>query len=52
MRCEGDRCTALAGDVGVATGCKVYAVRPEVCRDCEPGDGACLTARRRFGLPT
>lgn len=51
MRCEGDRCTALIGEVGVAAGCAVYRVRPEVCRDCEPGDGACLMARQRFGLP-
>lgn len=50
MRCDGDRCSALVGDVGVATGCAVYAVRPDVCRDCMPGDDACLTARRRHGL--
>ncbi len=50
MRCEGDRCTALAGEVGVETACVVYAVRPDVCRDCLPGDDACLMARRRFGL--
>src|SRR5262245_59328139 len=30
MRCHGDRCSALEGDVGVATSCAVYAVRPEV----------------------
>jgi hypothetical protein len=28
----------------------VYAVRPEVCRACVPGDYACQTARRGFGL--
>lgn len=50
MRCDGDRCSALEGAVGVATGCAVYAVRPEVCRTCEPGDDECLTARRRHGL--
>jgi uncharacterized protein len=50
MRCEGDRCTALVGDVGVATSCAVYAVRPQVCRACLPGDDACQTARRRFNL--
>lgn len=50
MRCEGDRCTALTGIVGVSTACAVYAVRPEVCRACEPGDDACRMARRRFGL--
>ena len=51
MRCEGDRCTALSGKVGVATRCEVYAVRPEVCRTCQPGDAECAMARRRHGLP-
>jgi Fe-S-cluster containining protein len=51
MRCNGDRCSALEGDVGVATSCKVYAVRADVCRACLPGDEACTTARRRFMLP-
>lgn len=50
MRCEGDRCAALVGEVGVATSCAVYAVRPDVCRACAPGDDACEMARRRFGL--
>jgi Fe-S-cluster containining protein len=52
MRCRGDRCSALVGDVGVATACAVYAVRPDVCRACRPGDDACRMARRRFNLPT
>ena len=51
MRCAGDRCCALSGEVGVATSCKVYALRPDVCRDCQPGDHACTMARTRFGLP-
>ena len=50
MRCDGNRCTALVGDVGVATACAVYAVRPDVCRACLPGDAACQTARHRFNL--
>jgi uncharacterized protein len=50
MRCNGNRCTALTGEVGVATACSIYAVRPEVCRTCLPGDDACQMARRRFGL--
>jgi Fe-S-cluster containining protein len=50
MRCEGDRCQALVGTVGRATSCSIYAVRPEVCRACLPGDDACLIARRHFGL--
>jgi Fe-S-cluster containining protein len=50
MRCVGDRCSALVGDIGVATACAVYAVRPEVCRVCLPGDPECIMARTRFGL--
>jgi len=51
MRCHGDRCAALMGEVGVATSCAIYDVRPEVCRECQPGDEACQMARRHFGLP-
>jgi uncharacterized protein len=50
MRCAGNRCTALTGEVGVATACAIYAVRPEVCRACEPGDPECNIARRHHGL--
>jgi Fe-S-cluster containining protein len=50
MRGDGNRCSALVGEVGAQTACAVYAVRPEVCRACEPGDEACRMARRRFGL--
>ncbi|WP_426437694.1 YkgJ family cysteine cluster protein [Bradyrhizobium genosp. P] len=51
MRCDGDRCAALSGQIGVNTCCDVYAVRPEVCRTCMPGDAECAMARRRHGLP-
>ena len=51
MRCDGVRCSALTGEVGVATACSVYAVRPQVCRACEPGDDSCALARRHFNLP-
>jgi hypothetical protein len=51
MRCEGDRCVALQGEIGVATACGIYAVRPDVCRTCMPGDAECAMARRKFGLP-
>jgi Fe-S-cluster containining protein len=51
MRCDGDRCSALSGKVGVATSCGIYAIRPEVCRTCMPGDVECEMARRRHGLP-
>jgi Fe-S-cluster containining protein len=50
MRCSGDRCAALAGEVGIATSCLVYEVRPDVCRACVPADEACRLARRWFGL--
>jgi len=50
MRCDGNRCTALVGDVGIATACAIYSIRPDVCKACEPGDDACLMARRRFNL--
>jgi hypothetical protein len=51
MRCDGDRCAALKGRIGVATSCAIYAMRPAVCRTCMPGDVECTMARRRFGLP-
>ncbi len=51
MMCTGDRCSALSGVVGVATACTLYAVRPQVCRACEPGDESCTIARQRYGLP-
>lgn len=51
MRCDGDRCTALSGRIGVATACGIYEVRPEVCRTCMPGDVECGMARKRHGLP-
>jgi Fe-S-cluster containining protein len=51
MHCRGNRCSALAGNVGAATTCLVYAVRPDVCRACKPGDAECSLARQTFGLP-
>ena len=50
MRCDGARCAALMGRIGEATSCSVYAVRPDVCRACMPGDPECLMARARHGL--
>jgi uncharacterized protein len=50
MRCDGDRCTALSGEIGKSTTCTIYAVRPDVCRACMPGDPECVTARARHGL--
>lgn len=51
MLCDGERCCALTGKIGVATSCGIYDVRPEVCRTCMPGDAECAMARRRYGLP-
>ena len=51
MRCDGERCSALSGRIGVETSCVVYAVRPEVCRTCMPGDAECSLARSKWGLP-
>jgi uncharacterized protein len=51
MRCHGDRCAALVGEIGVKTRCVIYDQRPDVCRACEPGDAACRIARDQFGLP-
>jgi Fe-S-cluster containining protein len=51
MRCEGERCAALAGRIGDETSCTIYAARPIVCRDCQPGDDACTMARAARDLP-
>jgi hypothetical protein len=51
MRCDGNRCAALQGTVGEVTACGIYALRPEVCRTCMPGDPECNMARRKYGLP-
>jgi Fe-S-cluster containining protein len=51
MHCNGNRCSALEGTVGTETTCAAYAVRPDVCRACEPGNPECNLARQAFGLP-
>ncbi len=45
------RCAALAGQVDADTSCTIYDVRPEVCRDLEPGSEHCTRARALYGLP-
>lgn len=51
------RCEMLAGEIGVAVGCRIYEGRPGPCRDFAPyatlgmADEACERARRRHGLP-
>ena len=48
MRCDADRCSALSGEIGVATSLHDSTpVRPEVCRTCMPGDAECTMARTR-----
>ncbi|MFZ2065886.1 MAG: YkgJ family cysteine cluster protein [Xanthobacteraceae bacterium] len=51
MKCTGDRCAALIGEVGISTACAVYSLRPDVCKSCLPGDDACQMARRRYNMP-
>lgn len=50
MKCIGDRCVALVGEIGVAVGCSVYASRPGVCKAFEAGSQACAEVRRWFQL--
>lgn len=50
MACAGDRCLALTGEIGRATSCSIYGLRPDVCRLCQPGDDACNMARAKHGL--
>ena len=51
MQCHGNRCSALAGEVGGQAQCSVYPNRPLVCREFQPGSDDCIMVRRRFGLP-
>ncbi len=51
MRCDGNRCCALLGEIATWTSCSIYDRRPLVCRDCQPGDDACSIARTSVGLP-
>jgi Fe-S-cluster containining protein len=50
MLCNGDRCSALTGEVGRATACSIYELRPDVCRACVPGGDDCRMAREKFGM--
>ncbi len=45
------RCHALAGEIGKAVVCTLYARRPSPCRELEPGDAQCARARKRHRLP-
>ncbi len=44
------RCSALVGRLGRNVHCAVYAQRPRGCRRVQPGDEACLRARRERGI--
>ena len=50
MLCHGNRCSALAGEVGSRAQCSVYADRPLACREFQPGSEDCIMVRRRFKL--
>ena len=45
------RCIALDGSVGAAVNCTVYTQRPSPCREVQPGDEKCKSARTRHQLP-
>jgi len=45
------RCVALAGEIGQAVGCTIYAARPSPCREFDTEHDACNRARQRCGLP-
>ncbi len=52
MHCHSNRCAALTGTIGAHASCSIYAVRPHVCRDCQPGDPECNIARAKYGFPS
>ena len=41
----------LAGEIGRAVQCTIYAERPSPCREFDTEHEACQRARRYFGLP-
>jgi len=51
MRCHDKRCSALVGEIGKRAHCRVYAHRPLVCREFQPGSDDCVMVRRSFALP-
>ena len=50
MRCHGNRCAALVGALGSRAHCSVYANRPLVCREFQPGSEDCIMVRRKLKL--
>ncbi|MFO0745017.1 MAG: YkgJ family cysteine cluster protein [Myxococcota bacterium] len=47
---EDGRCAVLRGEIGVHATCGIYEVRPQVCRNLEPGSDKCVAARIERGL--
>jgi len=45
------RCAALRESGGGSFACGVHERRPDPCREVQIGDGKCVQARRRHGLP-
>lgn len=43
-------CVALRGTIGGIVSCKIYDVRPDVCRTFARGGSECLWAREEAGL--
>jgi Fe-S-cluster containining protein len=50
MKCNGDRCVALHGEIGLNVACSIYTNRPFVCRDFQPGSDGCVYVRNFFKL--
>ncbi len=44
------RCISLAGEIGKAVACTIYAERPSPCREFDTAHEACARARQRHGL--
>lgn len=45
MRQQFGRCIALEGRLGKLVGCKIYGLRPDVCRTFKPDSEGCKTVR-------
>lgn len=44
----GGVCEFLRGTPGVRVSCRIYATRPDVCRDYKPGSRECRFERTKF----
>lgn len=50
MRQRAGRCVCLRGEVGKSVQCDIYEIRPDCCREVEPGGEGCLWIRERAGM--